>query len=385
MNVVSLFSGIGGFELAFEREGYRPILLCENELAATAVLRARFPSVPLANDIRALESLPASTDLVCAGFPCQNLSSAGEKAGITGDQSSLVDDVFRLLKTRRVQWVVIENVKFMLHLQKGNAMRHIIDSLEDMGYRWAYRVLDSQHFGVPQRRERVFIVASLDGSPWDVLFPDQKLNDLPTPPSIEKPVGFYWTEGTYSTGLAANAVPPLKGGSTIGIPSPPAILFPSGIAATPDIRDAERLQGFPSNWTLPAEKVAKTSARWKLVGNAVTVNVTRWLARQIKAPKSYERNRATPINGSWPTAAWGTPQEGRFAADIGPGPRDRKGVGLDSFLRFAPKPLSTRAAAGFISRSHAGNLRYPAGFMETIERYASIPQDKKTCPTKKNN
>ena len=136
MNIVGLFSGIGGFEIAFEREGYNPTLLCENNPAAAAVLRERFPSVPIVSDVRTLRALPKSTDLLCAGFPCQNLSSSGEKGGIRGDQSSLVEEVFRLLRGRKAQWVIIENVKFMLHLQGGMAMRYIIDALEELAFVW---------------------------------------------------------------------------------------------------------------------------------------------------------------------------------------------------------------------------------------------------------
>lgn len=137
MKVAGLFSGIGGFERAFEAEGYSSVLLCENHPAATAVLRERFPGVRMKQDIRALDKLPSGTEVVCAGFPCQNLSSSGAKEGISGQQSSLVDEVFRLLQKKRVPWVVFENVKFMLHLQKGLAMRHIVTSLEALGYKWA--------------------------------------------------------------------------------------------------------------------------------------------------------------------------------------------------------------------------------------------------------
>ena len=370
MKVAGLFAGIGGFELGFDQEGFSPMLLCENSPAATAVLREKFPAVPLVSDIRALKSLPRGTEVICAGFPCQNLSSSGEKVGIEGDQSTLIDEVFRLLRRRKVQWVIIENVKFMLHLQRGSAMRRIVNALEELGYRWAYRVMNSHAFGVPQRRERVFIVAALDGNPWDVLFSDHSLQPSEVSPTVNNPVGFYWTEGTYATGLAANAVPPLKGGSTIGIPSPPAILFPSGVAATPDIRDAERLQGFPIDWTSCAAKTEKASSRWKLVGNAVTVNVSRWLARQIKKPQHFEREHTMPLNGKWPLAAWGDCKEGRFQVAIGSGPNKPEIVGLDSYLRFDPKPLSKRAADGFIGRARAGNLRYPGGFLESLERYA---------------
>src|SRR5205085_1161789 len=84
--------------------------------------------------------------------------------------------------------------------------------------------------------------------------------------------GFYWTEGVRGLGWAVNAVPTLKGGSSIGIPSPPAVLMPNGAIVKPDIRDLERMQGFDVDWTKPAERIVRKGHRWKLVGNAVTVD-----------------------------------------------------------------------------------------------------------------
>src|SRR4029077_8254229 len=130
-------------------------------------------------------------------------------------------------------------------------MEYVVGELERLEYRWAYRVIDTRAFGIPQRRERVFLVASKTEDPRKVLFSG----------SVEAPVGkrelngaacgFYWTEGTKGLGWAVDAIPTLKGGSTVGIPSPPAILLPSGRIVKPDIRDAERLQGFRADWTRP--------------------------------------------------------------------------------------------------------------------------------------
>lgn len=145
MRVAGLFAGIGGFELGLHRAGHRAELLCDILPAARAVLEARFPDVEYRDDITRLRSLPATVDLVCAGFPCQDLSQAGRTAGLAGDKSSLVGDVFRLLEKRRVAHVVLENVPFMLQLAGGNAMRAIVEEFERLGYRWAYRTVDSRH------------------------------------------------------------------------------------------------------------------------------------------------------------------------------------------------------------------------------------------------
>jgi DNA (cytosine-5)-methyltransferase 1 len=370
--VVGLFAGIGGFELGMSRAGHHSTLLCENDPAAQAVLAKRFPDATLFPDITELRSLPADTAILCAGFPCQNLSSVGLKDGIRGSQSSLVGEVFRLLRRKRVKWVIFENVFFMLHLNRGAGIKYLTRELEELGYNWAYRVLDSEGFGVPQRRKRVFVVAAMDDDPRGVLFETDKESRSALKGGAKVPIGFYWTEGTYATGLAINAVPPLKGGSTIGIPSPPAILFPDGTIGTPSIRDAERLQGFPSGWTQPAESISKArNANWRLVGNAVTVPVVEWLADRIARRVSYESTgHEYPISKSetWPIAGWNV-GDGAFAVDVPDQPHAVGRQGLDGFLQDSVKPLSHRAASGFLKRARLGNLRYPDGFLDAVEKY----------------
>ena len=136
------------------------------------VLRHRFPNVSLQEEISELYTLPKEVEIVCAGFPCQNLSMAGDKSGIKGDKSNIVEELFRLLEKQRVPLVVIENVYFMLHLKKGAAIHHIIEHFEELGYYWAYRVVDTRGFGLAQRRRRVFIVAATDIDPRNILLAD---------------------------------------------------------------------------------------------------------------------------------------------------------------------------------------------------------------------
>lgn len=367
---VGLFAGIGGMELGMHAGGFQPALLCEILPEAQAVLRERFPGVDIHPDVKAIRSIPSDTSLLCAGFPCQDLSSSGQKHGIAGLRSSLVGEVFRLLARKKCEWVLLENVRFMLHLGGGEAMMHITEALEELGYRWAYRVMNSQNFGVPQRRERVYILASKTMNPAGVLFrePVDAPLAINKPVDISSPVGFYWTEGTFATGLADDALPPLKGGSTIGIPSAPAILFPSGLVGTPDLRDAERIQGFTEHWTSAAEQVVKPSFRWKLVGNAVTVNVCQWIAEGLIAPSDsgpivFERHNTN----RWPNAAFG--EKGKiWRVDGAFGPFNR--ASLSSFLKYPVKPLSNRAVTGFIGRAEKGNLKYPDGFIDALTRYS---------------
>jgi len=269
--------------------GHDSELLSENWAPAAAVLAARFSGVPNVGDVASLRSLPA-IDLLTAGFPCQDLSQAGRTGGIGGAKSGLVGHVFRLIDETRPEWVLLENVSFMLRLDRGRAIETLVSAFEERGYRWAYRVVNSLSF-LPQRRERVFLLASLTEDPADVLMVDEAQPPILATTLDTHAHGFYWTEGIRGLGWGADCVPTLKNGSTLGIPSPPAILLPSGEIVTPDIRDAERLQGFAPNWTKPAESVARASFRWSLLGNAVSKPVATWIGRRLNRPGQYETSR----------------------------------------------------------------------------------------------
>lgn len=370
MRVGALFAGVGGLELGLHEAGHQTVLTCEVWEPAIAVLSERFVGVPNRTDVRTLRTLPSEIDLLTAGFPCQDLSQAGMTAGIGGRRSGLVDHVFRLLDRRRIPVVVLENVSFMLQLDKGAAMNNLATALEERGYRWAYRTVNSLSF-LPQRRERVFLVASAcDLEPEKVLFSDDARPSQLSTALSTRAHGFYWTEGIRGLGWAVDAVPTLKNGSTVGIPSPPAILLPSGKIIKPDIRDAERLQGFPEDWTTPAEKVARSSLRWSLIGNAVTVPVAAWLGRRLSQPGFYfsDRDMPWPTKTAWPKAAR-YDGERRIAVNIGTHPVWEKRKPLHKFLRYDGTPLSAKAAAGFLSRTKVSCLRFPPGFLEAVRAH----------------
>ena len=384
LKIAGLFAGIGGIELGFHRalgDAVETQLLCERWGPAQAVLAARFPGVEQHPDVRELTTLPAGVDVLAAGFPCTDLSQAGRTEGITGAQSSLVGHVFQALRLakrrrRRLPWLLIENVPNMLALDRGHAMRYLVDELEALGFRWAYRVVDSRSTGVPQRRRRVLLVASLTEDPRQVLFVDDagpRAADY-----AEDAFGFYWTEGRGGLGWAQDAVPTLKGGSTIGIPSPPAIWLPDGEpgrkVVTPRVEDAEELQGFPRGWTAPADHGRlHRGPRWKLVGNAVTIDVAAWVAGRLAGPGRF----ALPStrwqgSGAWPAAAWG---EGGTVWTV---PVSEHPVRapyrhlLDVVDVDAAPALSYRGTTGFLRRLEQGNLgRYP-GFRADIAEHADL-------------
>jgi DNA (cytosine-5)-methyltransferase 1 len=370
MKVVGLFAGIGGFEVGLARAGHQTVSLCEIAMPARAVLAEHFPNIECHPDVAQLDRLPGDAEVLVAGFPCQDLSQAGMTAGINGDRSGLVRHVFRLLKDRPPPWVILENVSFMLHLGRGKALRIITDAFEERGYRWAYRIVNSLAF-TPQRRERVFVVATNTSvDPATVILADER-----TPPGSPTNLddhahGFYWTEGTRGLGWAPDAIPTLKVGSTLGIPGPPAILMPDGRVITPDIRDAERLQGFEPDWTRPAEMVARKSARWSLVGSAVTTQAAHWLGRRLSEQGDYLRERDRPLDGEarWPSAARFDGKR-RWKVEISSFPFYLRREGLAAFLRFQGKPLSARATRGFLARTDSSTLRFVEGFKDRVRAH----------------
>ena len=372
MNVAGLFAGIGGFELGMQQAGHHAELFCDVLPTARAVLSHRFPSVPFHNDITTLRSLPASVDALCAGFPCQDLSQAGRTAGLSGTRSGLIAEVFRLLSRRRVPTVVVENVPFMLQLAGGDAMRSIVDEFEQRGYRWAYRVVDSWSFGLAQRRERVFLVASRELDPSAVLLADDApIARLKSQLGVLSH-GFYWTEGWGGGGWAVDAVPTLKNGSTIGIASPPAVLLPTGKIVKLGIEDGECLQGFQSGWTVAAEAVAKPASRWGLIGSAVSVPVARWVGSRLDGPGIYDSSRDLPFPGlgKLPRAAR-FDGKGRHAVRISTDPLGIRPAPLSSFMRdvAGQQLLSVKATSGFLSRTRRAKLRFEPGFIEAVERH----------------
>lgn len=364
---VALFAGIAGLELGLQRAGHETILFCESDPAPQAVLRHRFPDVPIVDDVASMASLP-ECDLVAAGFPCSDLSQAGPTRGIEGANSGLVGHVFRLVdRTRRKpRWLLLENVPFMLRLQSGRAMNYLTKSLEDLGYTWAYRIIDTRAFGIPQRRRRVILLASRSDDPREIILADDagRQRYFTGPSSL---CGFYWTEGNTGLGWAVNAVPTLKGGSSLGIPSPPGVAVRGKGIGVPDIRDAERLQGFSPYWTSPAEWVTgRRGVRWRLIGNAVTVSLSRWVGRRLAHPRPFIFLSEPLDNGeAWPIAAWGT--KGRaFRVDLSEFPVVHKYKTLRNFLEFPLRPLSLKATTGFRTRLEATSLNLPPGFLELV-------------------
>lgn len=164
MRFGSLFSGIGGFDLGLERAGMVPAWQVEIDPRAREVLRRHWPDVPHHEDVTQVGGGDlGAVDLACGGFPCQDLSVAGRRAGLAGERSGLFHEFMRVVDEVAPRWVLIENVPGLLSSNGGRDMGTVLGVLGQLGYGYAWRILDSQYFGVPQRRRRVFIVGCAGG------------------------------------------------------------------------------------------------------------------------------------------------------------------------------------------------------------------------------
>ena len=160
MRVLSLFSGIGGFDLGFQRAGMQVVGMCEIDKHAQKVLRKQFPDAVLHEDVKEIKYERGSIDLICGGFPCQDLSVAGKRQGLAGNRSGLWFEFARVIDEVEPKWVVIENVPGLFSSDGGRDLAIIIQWLAQRGYGVGWRMLDSQGFGLAQRRKRVFIIGS---------------------------------------------------------------------------------------------------------------------------------------------------------------------------------------------------------------------------------
>ena len=382
MDVFGLFAGIGGLEYGFCAHKQNHVVgMCEILPEAQCVIASHHADVPIHDDITTLHTLNGA-EIVTAGFPCQDISIAGPKTGLIGNRSSLVTHIFRLIRevpvNERPEFVVIENVANLISLHGGEVLKYITDQFNDIGYEWAYRLVDPRSLGIPQRRPRFVCVASRVVHPVNLLFPqDEDVHAIIEEKPIGNPhssYGFYWTEGKIGIGWANNSIPPLKCGSSLGLPSAPAIWNPlTDFFGTPSIHDAELLQGFDIEWTASLlENGYKHSLRWKLLGNAVNTRVSSWIADRIMDPIGLAYNEANVLgrqHGKWSKAGFSRNGSSyAIAASAYP-----NGIDFVPFLDFLTEPLiplSLRATLGFRKRVLESTLiTYPEGFIKSLNNY----------------
>ncbi len=298
MELVDLFSGIGAFPLAALRVGIKPVGIAEIDPHCRRILANQFPGVTNYGDIRNVtgSTIGTSVDVITGGFPCQDVSIAGERAGLAGEQSGLWFEFIRVISEVKPKWVVIENVTGLLTSNGGEDFATILTGLVGCGYSVAWRVFDAQFFGLAQHRRRVFVVASLgNASCQQILFEQEGgAGHPPTKQPIGQKVAYALTTraGTHrGNGVdnlicvhytkthqqdriySANGVSPaLVAGQT----KMPRIYSGTRVRRfTP--RECERLQGFLDDWT----KGISESQRYKALGNSIAVPVAEWILDRI--------------------------------------------------------------------------------------------------------
>jgi DNA (cytosine-5)-methyltransferase 1 len=300
-SVASFFSGIGGFDLGFQNTGFKITYQCENNKFCNAILNKHWPEVPRASDIRKItdtSGIPVS-DVWVGGFPCQDVSLArmGPRAGLKGKQSGLFYEFHRLLEQSRPRVFLIENVPGLLSSHGGRDFHIIVRALAELGYGVGWRVLNSKDFGVPQSRQRVFIVGSygeMRGSAEILFEPECRQRDSEeSGPNGKKPISpFKRSVGDTRKGpivkALAHCLYACSARHTGTDWSRNYASYPNGRVRRLVPVECERLQGFPDGWTMPVDEKYKDSddldsMRYHAVGNAVTVPVVQWLATRIKA------------------------------------------------------------------------------------------------------
>ena len=171
MKFVELFAGVGGFRIGLERAGHECLWSNEWDKHCQDVYKYHWGDID-GRDIRKVDAdeVPKH-DLLVGGFPCQSFSIAGLRKGTNEERGTLFQEIVRIAKARRPDTLLLENVKGLLSAQNGYAFYRIISELEELGYRLEWQVLNSKNFGVPQNRERVFIVGHLGDESGGQVFP----------------------------------------------------------------------------------------------------------------------------------------------------------------------------------------------------------------------
>lgn len=341
---LSLFTGIGGFELgikqAYEQSNIhrlsggeeqrkdgdsdirgwlrseskssnrRDEAVCigysEIDKYAIQIYQKHFPNHKNYGDIKTINEydLP-DFDFLCGGFPCQSFSIAGKRKGFYDTRGTLFFDIARILRAKLPRLFLLENVKGLLSHDNGQTFSTIISTLTELGYYLQWQVLNSKNFGVPQNRERVFIVGHLRGTPRPEVFPFRETNpkdiiQLNNPKHSNNRL--YEENGlspTLNTAQGGNRQPKIakavltpdrleqrQNGRRLKEDGEPSFTLTSqdkhGVFDGSKIRrltptECERLQGFPDGWT---EGVSDTQ-RYKMCGNAVTTNVVQAIMERL--------------------------------------------------------------------------------------------------------
>ncbi len=276
MNYGSICSGIEAPSVAWRDLPMQATFFSEIERYPSAVLKHHYPDVPLHGDFRTIKEDDYGTiDLLVGGTPCQSFSVGGLRKGLADERGSLTLEFILLAKRKKPSWILWENVPGVLSIDEGRAFGSFLGGLAECGYGFAYRILDAQYFGVPQRRRRVFVVGYLGD--WKcaaaVLFESKSLQGDITPVCEGQSLrgrnkstfGCFDTRGVNAYDRAD--LDNLLFFDKLGVRRPTPI-------------EIERAFGFPDNYT-NIQGFSET-ARIKALGNSMAVPVIKWLGQIVE-------------------------------------------------------------------------------------------------------
>lgn len=316
MKYLSLFSGIGGFELGIGPE-HECVGYSEINKYAVEVYNKHFPTHKNYGDITKIneKELP-DFDLLVGGFPCQAFSIAGKRKGFADTRGTLFFDIARIIREKRPKFILLENVKGLLSHDSGNTFKTIIATLNELGYDLQWQVLNSKDFGVPQSRERIFIVGYIRGISRPQVLPFGKNAEIS---SIENPTDQRQSQTQIASTIRTKQGSRADDNFVVYIPEATKKGYAEAYIGdsinlsvlnsktrrgrvgkhiaqtidtnmqqytlTPDFKirrltplECERLMAYPDNWT----KGLSDTQRYKTLGNGIVSNIVREIIKKIK-------------------------------------------------------------------------------------------------------
>ena len=302
-NVISLFSGVGGIDLAFERAGFDIKLANEIDSKACETYNANFSHKIICDDVKNLDTKTLGrADIVAGGFPCQAFSIAGYQKGFEDERGTLIFELLRIVKDVQPRIIFLENVKNLITHNKGATFENIRKHIEALGYKIKYKVLNTCLYSqIPQNRERVYIVCFKNGEDYNKFsFPQQETKTLKITELLEKNVDkkYYYNNTKYYNILKQDITkkdtvyqwrrhyvrenknklcPTLTANMGMGGHNVPLVLDDDIRKLTP--RECFRFQGFPDSFVLPSN--LSDATLYKQIGNSVSVPVIEKIAKEI--------------------------------------------------------------------------------------------------------
>ena len=306
----SVCSGVEAATAAWHLLGWQPQWFSEIEAFPSAVLAHHYPDTPNHGDMTTFKEWPDDPiDLLVGGTPCQSFSVAGLRKGLDDPRGNLMLTYLAIAERYKPRWLVWENVPGVLSSNRGRDFGTFLGALGQLGYGFAYRVLDAQYFGVAQRRRRVFVVGYLGD--WRraaaVLFERESLSGHPAPrretreevaACLTRGVGQRYDPETETLPIAFGAQNSANQGDSVSEHVTPTLdksKTPAAMTAGSVRRltpvECERLQGFPDDYTLIPyrNRMAADGPRYKAMGNSMAVPIMRWIGKRISEVEAYDQ------------------------------------------------------------------------------------------------